>query len=262
MLSRFVSRRPYRAALISLLATALVCALWADTAAAQSSTTVLICEATGNPSAPYVEIRVSQSDLSNYSAGEGDIIPAPAGGCPTAAGSVAPTETSATTSSTASTTTATTTSSASTSASTTSAAHHKKHTTASSGTQASSTSSLAPTNPALTTSTTSSAELTPEVVSATSLPRTGGQVPLTLGLGLLALIGGVGAALGPDAGPPGAAGTLASPPPPPSNRTKTRQSWRAAVRALAPEGPRAPARRYNEARWMSAETAVPASPPA
>lgn len=195
MLSRLVSRRPCRATLVSLLAAALACGLWADTAAAQSAGTVLICEATGNPSAPYVEIRISQADLSNYSAGEGDIIPAPAGGCPTAAGSVAPTETSATASSTASTTTATATSrtSASTSAtSSTTAAVHHKHKTASSGTKSSST-NLAPTNPVLETSTTtSSAALTPEVVSTTSLPRTGGQVPLTLGLGLLALIGGVG----------------------------------------------------------------------
>lgn len=55
---------------------------------AQSSTsttgggTVLICEATGNPNAPYVEVDVPQSDLGNYSAAAGDIIPAPASGCP------------------------------------------------------------------------------------------------------------------------------------------------------------------------------------
>jgi hypothetical protein len=47
-----------------------------------SGGTVVICEATGNPNAPYVEVDVAQSDLGNFSAAEGDIIPAPSTGCP------------------------------------------------------------------------------------------------------------------------------------------------------------------------------------
>ena len=185
MLSRSVPRHRRRAALASILLAALAGGAWADAAAAQGSATVLICEATGNPSAPYVEIRVNQSDLGNYSAGEGDIIPAPAAGCPGTAAAV--TTTSAVTTSTTSTSTATA------SATTTSAAAHK-HKTASSGTKGSS-SNLAATNPAVQTSATESAtesttEFTPATTTLQTLPRTGGQVPLTVSLGLLALLGG------------------------------------------------------------------------
>jgi hypothetical protein len=64
-------------------------------AAAQDTSTsggpLVICEATGNPGAPYVEVDVPRSDLSTYSAAEGDIIPAPAAGCPAkAAGTTVP----------------------------------------------------------------------------------------------------------------------------------------------------------------------------
>ncbi len=191
MLSRPVPRHRCRGALVFLLAAAVVGGAGAGTAAAQTPATVLICEATGNPSAPYVEIRVSQSDLSNYSSGEGDIIPAPAAGCPSAAGSVAPVETTGTTTVT---TTAAVTTTTATTVTTTSAAHHKQHKAAAqSGTKGTSSGSLAPSNPVVTTSDTETA-LTTELAPAetlSTLPRTGGQVPLILTLGLAALLGGL-----------------------------------------------------------------------
>ncbi len=194
MLSRLVSprRRPLRVAFIALLATTGAFAGLTNVAAAQSAGTVLICEATGNPSAPYVEIRVNQADLVNYSAAEGDIIPAPATGCPSAAGSVAPTETSATATTTATTTPTSTTETSATSVTSTSSTATKNHTSGSGSVQDSST-TLAPTNPvvtaAITTATTdSTTETTTSALS--TLPFTGGQVPLTLALALAALLGG------------------------------------------------------------------------
>ncbi len=180
------------ARLVSLLAAAVPVAASVGTAAAQTPATVLICEATGNPSAPYVEIRVNQSDLGNYSSGEGDIIPAPPGGCPGSTGSTAPVETTAT--ATATTTAAVTSTMTTAATTTTHAAHHKKHQAAAqSGNAGTSSSSLAPSNPVVTTSATEtslSTERTP-AETATTLPRTGGQVPLIVAFGLAALLGGL-----------------------------------------------------------------------
>ena len=185
MLSRSVPRQWCAVTAASLLVSMLaVGSMGSGTAAAQSAGTVLICEATGNPSAPYVEIRVNQSDLGNYSAGEGDIIPAPAGGCPTS-GAAVPTETSAT-----ATTTSSATSTVTSSVSTASAVapHKHKTTTVASSTQTPSAVVVA-TSASQTASFT--ADLTPEPpATLQTLPRTGGQVPLTLALGLLALLGG------------------------------------------------------------------------
>ena len=182
MLSRSVPRHRCAVTLAALLVSMLAAATaWTATAAAQSSATVLICEATGNPAAPYVEIRVNQSDLGNYSAGEGDIIPAPAGGCP-AGGAAVPVETSATTTTVATSTTIS-------SASTTSAVAHHKH----KATTVTSTSSTTSAAGVLATNTTETASFTEELTPVSTLhtlPRTGGQVPLTLALGLLALLGG------------------------------------------------------------------------
>jgi hypothetical protein len=189
---RPVARHRCRLALIALLACLGAFASVTDAASAQSEPTVLICEATGNPAAPYVEIRVPQSQLGNYSAAEGDIIPAPAGGCPGAAGSTAPVETSgtATTSATTSSTTSAT-SSATVSPPVTATApapvHHKKKS-AAAGTEGTQT-SLAATNPIVESSTTTSATETPAASTISSLPKTGGQVPLTMALGLAALFG-------------------------------------------------------------------------
>ena len=189
MLSRSVSLWPVRAMLAAGLV-AVVCATWAGTAAAQSAGNELICEATGNPSAPYVEISVPQGDLGNYSAGEGDIIPAPAAGCPASGGSVAPVETTATSTSAATSsavvTTATSTAAASADTSST--------TPVQTGAVSGSSTSLAATNPDVQTTTataTTTSSTSADAASLTTLPRTGGQVPLTLALGLLALVGGV-----------------------------------------------------------------------
>jgi hypothetical protein len=187
---RQASRVQFRALVVTMLAAALACVAFVGTAEAQSGSTELICEATGNPSAPYVEIKVNQSDLPNYSPGEGDIIPAPASGCPTAAGVVAPTETTTTTATAVPTTTTTTTTLST--VTTTSESVHKKKKKASSGDKGTST-PLAPVNPVVTTTTTTSSETSEVAAAATpirTLPRTGGQVPLTIVLGLLALFGG------------------------------------------------------------------------
>jgi len=186
MLTRPVARHRCRSALLALLICVGACLGATGVASAQSGATVLICEATGNPSAPYVEIRVNQSDLGNYSTGEGDIIPAPAAGCPGASGATAPVETSATaTTTTSSTTSSTATSSASSTSSAAPVVHHK-HKTGSSGTKGTAT-SLAATNPVVATSTSSTEDLTPDVTTISTLPRTGGQVPLTVALGLVVL---------------------------------------------------------------------------
>ena len=44
---------------------------------------VTICHATGSKKNPYTEITVSVNGLNGHDQHEGDIIPAPAGGCPT-----------------------------------------------------------------------------------------------------------------------------------------------------------------------------------
>jgi hypothetical protein len=174
--------------LLALIACVGACAAAPAGASAQSGATVLICEATGNPAAPYVEIRVSQADLANSSAGEGDIIPAPASGCPGANGATAPVETGAAT--TTSTSSSTATSSATTSSPAPApAVHHRRHRSATSGVAGTSTNSLSATNPLVseTTSASSTETATEAAVPITTLPHTGGQVPLTFGLGLAAL---------------------------------------------------------------------------
>ena len=45
---------------------------------------ITICHATSSAKNPYNEITVSISGLNGHDKHEGDIIPAPAGGCPTA----------------------------------------------------------------------------------------------------------------------------------------------------------------------------------
>ncbi len=47
---------------------------------------VLICHATGSASNPYVEIEIAKAGLNGHAGHAGDIIPAPADGCPTTAG--------------------------------------------------------------------------------------------------------------------------------------------------------------------------------
>jgi hypothetical protein len=44
---------------------------------------ITICHATGSKKNPYTEITVSVNGLNGHGQHEGDIIPAPAGGCPT-----------------------------------------------------------------------------------------------------------------------------------------------------------------------------------
>ena len=44
---------------------------------------IKICHATGNETNPYNEITVSVNGLNGHGTHEGDIIPAPEGGCPT-----------------------------------------------------------------------------------------------------------------------------------------------------------------------------------
>jgi hypothetical protein len=46
---------------------------------------ITICHATGSKTNPYNEITVSVNGLNGHGNHEGDIIPAPAGGCPTGA---------------------------------------------------------------------------------------------------------------------------------------------------------------------------------
>ena len=45
--------------------------------------TITICHATSSEKNPYNEITVSVNGLNGHDKHEGDIIPAPAGGCPT-----------------------------------------------------------------------------------------------------------------------------------------------------------------------------------
>ena len=176
---RFRLPRPPLAAVVALV----VAGPLAGPAAAQTTTSstassILICEATGNPSAPYVEISVTPDQLGNYSAAEGDIIPAPATGCPASAAGAAPTETSQTSTTSAVTSTATSTASATTS--------QRTHSSAASGTKGASTSQLAATNP-ITNTTTTSAAATETAAPLQTLPFTGGDVPTTIVLGLLLL---------------------------------------------------------------------------
>jgi hypothetical protein len=52
------------------------------TATVAASGTITICHATGSKKNPYVEITVSVNGLNGHGKHKGDIIPAPAGGCP------------------------------------------------------------------------------------------------------------------------------------------------------------------------------------
>jgi hypothetical protein len=178
------------------LATALMVATavqFAPASASAQSGTEVICEATGNPASPYVEIRVTQADLGNYSTGEGDIIPAPADGCPTALNATPP---PGTTSGSSTTTATTVTSSATTSFATSSSrthTHTRTHTRTSTGsagvsatsTTSSTTTSVAETTTAAPATTSASAGSASPPIS--TLPRTGGDTRLTLVLGLLLL---------------------------------------------------------------------------
>ncbi len=55
----------------------------ASTAAGTGEGKITICHATGSKTHPYSEITVSVNGLNGHDKHEGDIIPAPAGGCPT-----------------------------------------------------------------------------------------------------------------------------------------------------------------------------------
>jgi hypothetical protein len=54
-----------------------------STLAIVSNGKITICHATGSQNNPYVEITVSVNGLNGHSKHSGDILPAPAGGCPT-----------------------------------------------------------------------------------------------------------------------------------------------------------------------------------
>src|SRR5206468_1896234 len=43
---------------------------------------ITICHATGSESNPYTEITISENALKGHDGHQGDIVPAPAGGCP------------------------------------------------------------------------------------------------------------------------------------------------------------------------------------
>lgn len=63
--------------------------LGAGTASATGQPRVMICHATGSDSNPWVSIEIAASALSAHD-GHGDLIPAPAGGCPTPVAPVDP----------------------------------------------------------------------------------------------------------------------------------------------------------------------------
>ena len=150
--------------------------------AASSNGTVLICEATGNPSAPYVEIRVSQSNLGDYGSAQGDIIPAPPGGCPSSvSGSSAPVETGSTTATVSASATSSAASAPAPAPAPAPRPHHGSHPNAGGGVKGSSgkTVGTLPSAPRL--SSTNPLKREPTSTSALhELPRTGGEVPLTL----------------------------------------------------------------------------------